>query len=120
LLDIARKDPEYKNNKDVLDLIPYRHALYLDFKLPDQVSIIQLILAYGVTLDKIVTDKTLISHCEESYNINTFVEHMEDATDIQDILGPERMCPPPTYKLIEYKCRDRVCKTAKDINRLPE
>jgi hypothetical protein len=93
---------ESKLITDILKL----HLLYLDFKLPDSISIPQTIFAYGYKLrdsgGKTYKDPDevlcFISDCKELYREHLYIR--KDVLDINRIIDVQ--CPNPFYKRIKW------------------
>lgn len=93
-----------RTEQDINEMCRYisgKHGLYFDFKLPDTVSVLTEILAYGFTLDQMLLSRKCggIRKLQSDEKSLCLIEGCEAAYNTYDNLG---LCPTPFYKSIKY------------------
>lgn len=120
-LFINVKNHENIEVRDVVKKFEDKHlcTIYFDHKLADMISIFQNVYSLGTNISKKkrLEPLTLISGCEDIYRDvgeDVMIES-QLMQDLQEVIGKEKMCPPPLYKLIKYKYDGKVVKKIKDL-----
>ncbi len=89
--------------------IRHTHLLYLDFKLPDSVSVPHIIFAYGfkvgdpsyTRIEEVDKLRSLISGCTDTYRNNLHISKSTFDLNKTDLIGG--VCPTSFYKSVEWK-----------------
>lgn len=82
------------------------------------VSIFQTVYALGTNISKKkkrLEPLTLIKGCENIYKDVSENVMTTYVNDLQEVVGKEHMCPPPLYKLVQYKYDGKTVENIKDL-----